>query len=420
METTVRLYWERPTETDFTATLIRAVSLAAGEGEPNTGLILDQTLFYPGGGGQPCDTGVIEIEGRQEVLPVVGVREENGEILHLAQLPAGLEGSPNLPAAGLQVRGRINWRRRFDHMQQHTGQHVLSQAFVRELQAETVGFHLGAEYVTIDLALPDIAPEDLARVETTANEIGFRDLPVSAREYLPDELPPAVRRRITKDTGRIRVVHIGDFDACACGGTHVASTGQIGLIKINEVERAHGGTRVVFRCGWRALRDYRAKESILAAAAKALARAAGDVVAGIEALAAKAEASEKEVKDLRRALLTREAQLLVSKPAAGDAVVAALPGKTPEELRYLAREAAAAGGKPVVVFTREPRFSAVIARGTDSKFDARAVAARLSAAFGARGGGSPEVAQVGAKEAVPGKDDEIAAAIRRLLADEQQ
>ncbi|MDI3523144.1 MAG: alanyl-tRNA synthetase [Bacillota bacterium] len=421
---TERLYWQEPNKTEFTATIKRVVpspgtaSQSREADDPSWGLVLDRTLFYPEGGGQPADTGVLELEGEGVQYTVKEVHEEDGAIVHVAALPAAPEAGtrrqvPFVP--GACVRGRIDWERRFDHMQQHSGQHVLSQAFLTVLGAHTTGFHLGADYVSIDLDVAEPSAEQVEQVERLANEVVFQDLPVTAREYLPDELPEGVRRRIPKPVAKIRVVHIGAFDACACGGTHVTATGRIGLIKINEITRAHGGTRVIFRCGWRALADYRDKETALLAAAQALKRPPAEVATGIEALAARAEKGEKEAQELRRALLDLEAKALAQEEPGG-ILVRALAGRAVDELRYLARAAAAARGTPVVLFAREPRFSVVIARGADPGFDARAAAARLGAVLGVRGGGSPEVAQLGGRAALPGGDADVAAKIRQVLA----
>lgn len=413
-----RLYWAEPGATEFTATVesILPVSAASGaEDRPRLGVVLDRTLFYPEGGGQPCDTGVLRNEKSGGELPVVAVREEQGAILHVVECPVGIEaGSAGGLVPGARVQGRINWARRFDHMQQHTGQHVLSQAFLQVLQASTVGFHLSAEYVSIDLDVPEVIPEAVSRVEELANQVVFRDLAVTAREYLPDELPPQVRQRLPKAVERVRVVHIGDFDACACGGTHVLRTGQIGLIKLNEVTRAHNGTRVIFRCGGRALQDYGQKESALLAVARALGCPVEEAAAGVTALLARAERAEKEREEAHRALLDVEARLLAQEDSAGP-LVKAQPGKTVEELRYLARAAAALSGRPVVLFVREPRFSAVVAQGKDTAFDARAVGAEIAQAFGGRGGGSPTLAQVGSKEPLVGEDSQVEERLRRLL-----
>jgi alanyl-tRNA synthetase len=348
---------------------------------------------------------------------VKGVQEKDGAIVHLVELPARQEAGRKVPLGpGARVRGRIDWDRRFNHMQQHSGQHILSQAFLQTLGAHTMGFHLGADYASMDLDVADLSPEEVERVERLANEVVFQDLPVTAREYLPDELPEGVRRRLPKAAEKIRVVHIGDFDACACGGTHVTSTGRIGLIKINEITRAHGGARVIFRCGWRALRDYRNKEQTLLAVSRALKQPPAEVVSGIEALQARAEKSEKEAEELRRALLELKARVLAQEEPDG-VLVKAVPGKSVEELRYLARATAVVRGRPVVLFVREPRFTAVIARGASEVFDARVVAARLAAALGVRGGGSPDMAQIGGREALPGDDASVTAEIRRLVAD---
>jgi Ser-tRNA(Ala) deacylase AlaX len=156
---------------------------------------------------------------------------------------------PEVPEGGWAVRGTIDWEHRFDLMQQHTGQHILSRAFEELLDARTVGFHLGKDYVSIDLDIPALSDEARDRVEDRANQVVFQDLPVSGREYPKDQLPGGIRARFNIDAENIRVVSVGEYDACPCGGTHVVSSGQVGLIKVNQVDRAHGGVRVLFRCG---------------------------------------------------------------------------------------------------------------------------------------------------------------------------
>ena len=244
-------------------------------------------------------------------------------------------------------------------------------------------------------------------MEQVANEVVFSDVPVKAEEYKPGELLPSVRRRLPKETDIIRVVEIGDYDACACGGTHVISTGQVGLIKVCETARAHGGVRVIYRCGWRALADYQQKNESVRVCARLLSVAADDMDSGVSSLLAKLQEEEQEIKRLQKAFIELEAQVLTKEARErGSLFVRGLSGKKPDELRWLAKEVAARSGQPVIIFVRDPRFAAAIASPVDT-FDARAAAQSLTAAFEARGGGNKSLAQVGSKEALGLSDEEI-------------
>lgn len=443
---TWRLYWEEPHGASFSARIVRFLR-DGGE----VGVVLDRTLFHPEGGGQPCDVGSLSMLdsglasalGRSD-LPVVKVLEAGPDIIHFIDAGA-LQGSgadhldslPQPPQGGWPVRGAIDWGRRFDLMQQHTGQHVLSRAFEELLAARTVGFHLAKDYVSIDLDVPALSLEDAAGVEDLANQVVFRDVPVVAREYAGGELPPDVRKRFGVESERIRVVHVGEFDACPCGGTHVTSSGQIGLIKINQIDRAHGGVRVVFRCGRRALADYRDKQGILDETAKLLSQAPQAVPDSVRSLVAKAQELMGRLEETQESLLEFEIQALLrpEKLGAAEAVVAVLPGKSPEQLKRAARRISEESGKLTVCFAREPRFSAVAvapaARGenaartagagaggkaglTTAAPDARSVVAAIAAAWGGRGGGTPQIAQLGSKEPLAADDRAVEDDIRRI------
>ncbi|NLY49597.1 MAG: hypothetical protein GX062_01120, partial [Firmicutes bacterium] len=207
------------------------------------------------------------------------------------------------------------------------------------------------------------------------------------------------------------------FDACACGGTHLATTGEIGLIKINEVTRAkaHGGTRVIFRCGWRALRDYTVKERTLLQAARDLARPYTEVAHGVSALLVKVEEAEKETKELRAALLEQEAKLLAREVDANNPLVRELPGRSMDELRQLAKAVATMSGSTIVLFALEPRFSVTIAAGNKVVFDCRAAAAKIGELLGLRGGGTSNIAQIGSRDPWRGASAIVAARIREVL-----
>lgn len=240
---TIRLYYDSPKLCDFSARIIKSHQSDLGYQ-----LCLDQTAFYPTSSGQPNDTG--RING----IPVSDVwDDEDGNVWHLLSA---------LPESD-HVVGQIDWSRRFDHMQQHTGQHILSMVFIDVLCANTIGFQIGREESTIDLDIPSLTPEEIRQVEDLANSIVWGNHPVTIQtisdkdiESIPFRKPPQVK-------GTIRVIWIGSIDASACGGTHVEATGEIGIIKINGFERYKGNIRATFTCGNRALQDYQRVHNIV-------------------------------------------------------------------------------------------------------------------------------------------------------------
>jgi len=247
--TTRRIYHEDPEASTFVAQVA-----ASGPGPDGlTDVVLDQTAFYPTGGGQPHDTGVLA------GLLVVDVFERDSEIVHR------VKGDP---VSG-QVEGRVDWARRLDHRQQHTGQHILSRAFLAVEQAKTVGFHLGQDTCTIDLDR-ECDDVEVGKAERLANDVVIADHVIGDRWYDDaSQLPPGLRKDPDLD-GPIRIVSIGSFDATPCGGTHCVRSGQVGSIKVLGTERRRGGLRVEFVCGYRALEDYGRRHDALRNAARLL------------------------------------------------------------------------------------------------------------------------------------------------------
>ncbi|MGC9358618.1 MAG: alanyl-tRNA editing protein, partial [Anaerolineae bacterium] len=254
---------------------------------------LNCTAFYPTSGGQPHDTGTLD------GIPVVDVWvDSEGEIWHL------LAGEPGTgePETG-EIRGVIDWDRRFDHMQQHTGQHLLSAAFMRRLEAPTVGFHLGSEHCTIDLDLARLSTEAAFCVEEEINAIIWDDRPVEARFITDGELRALALRRDPQVEDNVRIVSVEGYDATPCGGTHVARTGEIGQVKITGLERYKGGMRVSFLCGKRALHDYRRVLQLAQDLGTELTVAQDEVPEAVRRL-------QEEIKETRRALNRSRSQLL--------------------------------------------------------------------------------------------------------------
>lgn len=374
-----RLYYHEPYRTVFEATVISCTP----HGELFT-IVLDQTAFYPTSGGQPFDVGTID-----EARVVDVVDREDGEIGHLADRA--------LPE-GAHVTGTIDWRRRFDHMQQHTGQHVLSAAFDRLFNVRTESFHLGKDTSTIDLAR-EMPADAIRAAEDEANRIVWEDRPVQVRFATAEEARALPLRKESVRSGPLRLIDVEDFDLSACGGTHVARTGSIGLIAIGGWERFKGGSRVEFLCGSRALSRFREWRDALAATARHLSAPPAELAAAVEKLQAEGKTLQKVLRAQQEVIAGHEAQRLVQraeKLGARRVIVDALDGWDAAGLKALA--AAATAQSPalaLVLFSRAEPAVAVVAAGPDAGVDSSAVVKSLTSTFGGRGGGRREIAQGG-------------------------
>jgi len=374
---TERLYYHDPYLQAFDADVVEATTH-----EGKTAVVLDRTAFYPTSGGQPFDLGTL---AGARVIDVV--ETDDGRILHVVD---------RAPAAG-RVSGQIDWTRRFDHMQQHTGQHVLSAAFDRLLSARTESFHLGADYSTIDLAR-ELSAAEIARAEDEANRIVWEDRPVAIRFAGPDEIASLPLRKEPTREGTLRLIDVQDFDLSACGGTHVARTGAIGIIAVAATERFRGGSRVTFLCGGRALTGYRALRDAVAGSVRALSVLPAELPAAIERQQADARELRKQIKDFQSKLASQEADALAD--AATDAgsaklVAAALPGWDAAGLKTIASRIIERPGHVAVLVSAPPPAAIVVARAADLPHDAGALLRQLVALHGGKGGGRAELAQGG-------------------------
>jgi len=250
MPYTERLYYLDGYLREFSARVVRTGPDARG----GVRVYLDRTAFYPESGGQPSDRGVLA------GIPVQDVIDEGDEVAHILAESPQEEG----------VKGSIDWPRRFDHMQQHTGQHILSAAFERAGGYKTVSFHLGTESSTIDLDSDRVGARQVEAAEELANSVVFENHVVQISFRSAAEVQQLDLRKPTYREGDIRLVEVAEFDRSACGGTHVNSTGGVGVICIRKVERAKGLTRVEFVCGGRALRRARQDYAILSEAGRLL------------------------------------------------------------------------------------------------------------------------------------------------------
>lgn len=365
---------------------------------------LDATIFYPAAGGQPCDLGVLG------GAPVVDVREDGEVIWHT------LDPAHALPAVGARVAQEIDWPRRFDHMQQHTGQHILSQAFLRVLGAQTRAVHMGTSCtLDLDVAVPE--PDAFARVEDLANAVVFENRPVLVRAVEPAEAEGLGLRRPPTQAGRLRIVEVAGFDRSACGGTHVRATGEVGAVMLRGWERYKSGTRVEFACGARAVYDARAMRRLLREVALPLSVGAPELPEAVARLRQRAHDLERQLARARQQLLELEAAALLEAARPGAAADAAAPalvaavfaGRPMEEVRALAR-AVTQRGPAVALFAVDPGRRLLVARSPGLGVDAAAVLRAALARFGGRGGGTPEAAE-GAAARAPAAQALVDAAI---------
>jgi alanyl-tRNA synthetase len=400
-----RLYYSDPFLKTFTATIHDARKVPGPEPTSVWQLALDRSAFYPTSGGQPFDIGLLKTTstaGANIEIPVEQVEEdESGTVWHFVQQPL---------SKGTQVEGQIDWSRRFDHMQQHTGQHLLSAVFVRELQAPTVSFHLGEQTSTIDLASSTIAHHSLERVERIANEIIAEDRPVTisyaSRAEAEAMLAAGELRKLPDREGTIRVIDIADLDRNACGGTHLRATGQIGGLLIRRLEKVSRGVRIEFVCGLRAVRSARTDAAILTDTAGLLSTGAPELPGLIKQMLADSKTAAKERQKLREELATYQASELVKEAPPENGlrlIVRGWKDRDRDFVKLLASRAAAAAPSTVAFFSATDSDPACIflARSTDLKFNCGQILKEALATLGLRGGGSPDLAQ----GEVPAKDE---------------
>ena len=378
MPETERLYYADPYIRRFTARIIAMRPQAH-----HTAVALDRTAFYPTGGGQPNDTG--DLAG----CAVLDVISEDGLVWHL------LDGdAPD----GDAFEATLDWDRRFDHMQQHTGQHILSGAFNRVCDAETVAFHLGAAYSTIDLGRANLTPADIAHAEAEANAVLDAALPVTASFVDDATLATLPLRKPPKVTDKIRVVQVEGYDWSACGGTHVANAAQVGLIKITGTERRGGELRVTFLCGRRARRDYARLSDLATGLAVRFSVGQDDLPAAVERLTAEGRALREDLAGLETVWITATAESLwAATDDAGSWRLMTQSFAAPaDRVKRVALTLREQPGAVVLLGARGERPQLMFTRADDVTLDMGAVLRTAAAAVGGKGGGRPDWAQGGA------------------------
>ncbi len=393
---TQRLYASDAYRCQFEA---RVVEELTWDGHP--AVVLDQSGFYPESGGQPGDRGTL---GDTRVIDVVE-REGDGAVIHVL----------SDPVPGRHVEGKVDWQRRFDHMQQHTGQHILSAALEERLQAGTVGFHLGTLSSTIDLDVTGLTMEEVTGAETLANEVvwGDREIAIELADRgtlaTYDVEPPG------DITGPIRLLIIPGppgrgksppFDVNPCGGTHVARTGEVGTIKIVDLERRGSETRVTFVCGARALRDYREKHDTLTALTSRMTVGYWELDGAIQRLQDESRELFRTQRELRQELLDLQArQLLTTAETQGRyAVVGQVwRDRSADDLRILARKLVDYSAVVALLFSVDDRTHYCFARAEALDLNVNELLQQACRRLGGKGGGRPDVAQ-GSAPATPLSD----------------
>ena len=297
---TEKLYWAHPLLQRFESRLVSQEQTVDPSGSYR--VQLEKTAFYPEGGGQPADRGWIN------GVPVLHVFEESGIIWHITASKIPYSDTESSPV----VLAEIDWERRFDHMQQHLGQHILSAAFYELLQAKTIGFHLGEKMVTIDIDAKDPTYKRTTTIECRANDIIFRNLPVLSQLVSESEYRAMDLRKTPEISDIVRIVQIKGFDSVACGGTHPEATGSVGLVKILKTEPYKGGSRITFVCGSRALSTFDAMQHELLQSASLLSVGWPELASAIESIQNESKHQKKIMKNLQIEWAALEADRLVS------------------------------------------------------------------------------------------------------------
>ena len=357
-----------------------AVILAAEpDGRGGGKLALDGTVFYPEGGGQPADHGTLTLpDGAQ--LTVTDVHEQGGVIWHR------VDALPDTAAPGTAVTGRIDWAWRFDKMQQHTGEHILSGILHQMFGAENVGFHIGSDAVRMDTSVP-ISAEGLREAELAANRIVWQNVPVLITYPTREELARMTYRSKKEIEGQVRIVTIPGADVCACCGTHTAATGAVGQIKILAAENYKGGVRLSIVCGERAL-----------LAAQAMRQRQADIGALLSAKPSETAHAVHRVYDEYTALKFAHFGLcselfdaLAAQVAPGADAIRIVPGLDPDGLhRLAARLSEATTGLCAALTANEKGTGYCLAQAGG---DVRALTKALNTALNGRGGGKPGICQ---------------------------
>lgn len=364
---TEKLYYQDAYATKFTAKVLECT-----EEKQGYQVILDKTLFYPEGGGQPADMGTL---GSVNVLDV---HEKNDIIAHTTDKPLKV---------GAEVEGEIDWERRFDLMQNHSGEHILSGVICGKYGCDNVGFHMGKESITIDLNTK-IPEADLPWLEEKANEAIWTNAPVGIRYPSKEELDALEYRSKKELEGQVRIVNVGEYDCCACCGTHVKLAGEIGQIKIIGAQNYKGGTRLELLCGKRALQDYRKKNDVANEAGRLLSVPGVKADSAVKNLLAERDELIQTLNQLKWKYFTQKAEQVA---VGTENILFFGDGLNSKDMTHFADLLLKKGAKRAAVFSKNGEGFAFVLLSTEK--DARTFADEMKEPFGCKGGGKPDAVQ---------------------------
>ena len=365
---TKKLYYQDSHIHEFTA-----VVLSCEEKNDHYLIELDQTAFFPEGGGQYADIG------RIDDVEIFDVHEKNGIVYHYGKAPLSI---------GNTVRGKIDWERRFESMQQHTGEHIVSGIVHERFGYDNVGFHLGDDYCTMDFNGP-ITKDELLEIEKSANGYVFQNLKVNVMYPDKEELASLTYRSKIEIEGQVRIVNIPGVDTCACCAPHVKYTGEIGLIKLVDMVNYKGGQRITMQAGFRALSDYREKEQSVKCISASLCVKEADVAASVDRLKEEIAALKGQLVASKGKLLKIQSETIDIHERIVTVFDAALKGNEPRELMNLLLEK---GAYICAVFAGDDANGFRYVIGSKEQ-DVRLLSKSLNAAFSGRGGGKPNMVQ---------------------------
>ena len=359
---------------------------SSGQDEDGTYIVLSNTAFYPTGGGQPHDIGTLN------GVAVTNVEKVDGEVRHY--VTSAVTGD---------VHGEIDWSRRFDFMQQHAGQHILTAAFVELFDLPTVSFHLGSDTVTIDIAADSISAEQLAAVEARANDIILENRPITTTWITREELSQyPLRKDIAVDDDDIRLVIIPDYDYNGCGGTHPTSTGQVQMIKVLFVEKMKKQSRVHFVCGKRVFNALHMRKHVLSDVARQLSVPEEEAAIALQKVMSAAKQAEKQLKDAQDTLLEQQAAQLATQTI----VAHAFTNYSMQQLQKVARTITTINpdAQTFIASQNDDKLQFVAARGANIERSMKDISAAVLPTIHGKGGGSDQFVQGGGEPTITAEE----------------
>lgn len=381
-----RLYYKDPYLKEFKGKILEKTRI---DGKP--AIVLDNTCFYPTSGGQPNDLGYIQN------MPIIDVIEDKEKIIHI--LKEDIEEK-----CEDTIIGKIDWKRRFDHMQQHSGQHILSATFEKLWDADTVSFNLGDEICSIDIMKDNITSEEIKKVEELANDIVLKNMPIEVYFVEREKIGKLNLRKLPPQKGKIRIVEVKDFDVCACCGTHCRTTGEIGLIKILKWENKGLKIRIDFICGKRSLKDYFWKNELIRNISNKLTIKDSELGEVVERMLEEKKDTRKKLREYKEKLQAHEVNKLINESVLDDNGVKIMKKvfeqKCFQEVRELVQKSINLDDS-IIIFSgiknKGEGAKILFACSKTLKYDINKLIREAGKFIEGRGGGTPNFAQAGGK-----------------------